>query len=182
MNSAAISIQNLRKTFAAGGTIETFLRRPPRTQGSEVLQGISLEVFPGEILGVIGPNGAGKTTLLEVLATLLLPTSGEAWVCGYQVVKEAAQVRRVVSYCPSPSQSFYPRLTGVGNLEFFALLNDCPPREAKEKIREVLDLVGMDGARQAPFQRYSEGMKQRLSLARALLTDPSVLLLDEPTT
>ena len=180
MNRAAIAVQNLRKTFA-GGKIGAFLRRPFRTKGIEVLQGITLEVFTGEVVGLLGPNGAGKTTLLEILATLLLPTSGQAWVCGHEVVREAAQVRQVVGYCPAASQSFYPRLSGVGNLEFFALLNDCTPGEAKEKIREVLDLVGMDGARHAPFQRYSEGMKQRLSLARALLSEPSVLLLDEPT-
>jgi ABC-2 type transport system ATP-binding protein len=181
MNSAAIAAQNLTKTFPARKNLKTLLQHPLHLPGREVLQGISLEVFRGEVMGLLGPNGAGKTTLLEILSTLLLPTSGRAWMCGYEVVREAAQVRRVVSYCPSVSQSFYPRLTGVGNLEFFALLNDIPPRQAKEKIEAVLDLVGMDGARHVPFQHHSEGMKQRLSLARALLIDPAVLLLDEPT-
>ena len=181
MNSAAIAVQNLTKTFPARKGLKTLLQHPLRPSGIEVLRNISLEVRPGEVLGLLGPNGAGKTTLLEILSTLLLPTSGRAWVCGYEVVNQAAQVRKVVGYCPSASQSFYPRLTGVGNLEFFAVLNDFRPREAKEKIGMVLDLVGMDGASNAPFQWYSEGMKQRLSLARALLTDPPVLLLDEPT-
>jgi ABC-2 type transport system ATP-binding protein len=181
MSGAAIAVQNLTKTFPARKGLKTFLQCPLRTSGIEVLRDISLEVRPGEAVGLLGPNGAGKTTLLEILSTLLLPTGGRAWVCGYEVVNQAAQVRKVVGYCPSASQSFYPRLTGVGNLEFFAVLNDFRPREAKKKIEMVLDLVGMDGASHAPFQWYSEGMKQRLSLARALLTDPPVLLLDEPT-
>jgi ABC-2 type transport system ATP-binding protein len=181
MNSTAIAVQNLTKTFPARKSFKTLLQRPISSSGTEVLREVSLEVSTGCVLGLVGPNGAGKTTLLEILSTLLLPTSGRAWVCGYEVVREAAQVRKVVSYCPSVSQSFYPRLTGVGNLEFFALLNDIPPRQAKEKIEAVLNLVGMDGTRHVPFQHHSEGMKQRLSLARALLIDPAVLLLDEPT-
>ena len=94
---------------------------------------------------MLGPNGAGRTTLLEILSTLLLPTSGRAWVCGYEVTNQAAQVRKVAGYCPSASQSFYPRLTGVGNLKFFALLNEFGPQEAKERIGVVLALVGMEG-------------------------------------
>ena len=181
MNSAAIAVQNLTKTFPAPKNLKTLLQHPFRPNGIEVLRNISLEVSTGWVLGLLGPNGAGKTVLLEILSTLLLPTSGRAWVCGYEVAGEAAQVRKVVGYCPSASQSFYPRLTGVGNLEFFAVLNGFRPREARERIGAVLDLVDMDGVSNAPFQCYSEGMKQRLSLARALLTDPPVLLLDEPT-
>jgi ABC-2 type transport system ATP-binding protein len=146
-----------------------------------VLKGISLEVHQREVLGLLGPNGAGKTTLLEILSTLLLPTGGQATICGYDVVREAGQVRKVLSYCPSASETFYPRLTGMGNLAFFALLNNLSPREAGRKIQTVLDLLGLEGSRDVVFQRYSEGMKQRLALARALLTDPEVLLLDEPT-
>jgi ABC-2 type transport system ATP-binding protein len=181
MNSAAIAVRNLTKTFPAPKNLKTLLQRPFRPNGIEVLRNISLEVSTGWVMGLLGPNGAGKTVLLEILSTLLLPTSGRAWVCGYEVAGEAAQVRKVVGYCPCASQSFYPRLTGVGNLEFFAVLNGFRPWEARERIGAVLDLVGMDGASNAPFQCYSEGMKQRLSLARALLTDPPVLLLDEPT-
>jgi ABC-2 type transport system ATP-binding protein len=181
MNRAAIAVQHLTKTFPVRKNLKAFLRRSCRPNGVEVLRDVNLEVSTGQVLGLLGPNGAGKTVLLEILSTLLLPTSGRAWVCGYEVTREVAQVRNVVGYCPATSQSFYPRLTGVGNLEFFAVLNGFRLREARERIGGVLDLVGLDRASHAPFQHYSEGTKQRLSLARALLTDPPVLLLDEPT-
>ena len=181
MSKVAVAIQNLTKTFFAGRVLRALQKNPPREAGTEVLKGISLEVNQGEVLGLLGPNGAGKTTLLEILSTLLLPTSGQATICGCDVVRKAGQVRKVVSYCPSASENFYPRLTGMRNLEFFALLNNLSPREARRKIQTVLDLVGLEGSGDVAFQRYSEGMKQRLALARALLIDPEVLLLDEPT-
>jgi len=175
-----ISIRNLTKTFRVGRMLGRLVKRPsPGTGDTEVLKGVDLEVCRGEVFGLLGPNGAGKTTLLEILSTLLLPTSGQASVCGHDVVREAAQVRRVVSYCGAAN--FYPRLTGAVNLEFFALLNNLRPQEAKERIKAVLRQVGIDGKADVPFQHYSEGMKQELTLARALLPDPDVLLLDEPT-
>ena len=181
MRKVAVAIQNLTKTFSVGKVLQALQKNPPKKGGAEVLKGVSLQVFPGETLGLLGPNGAGKTTLLEILSTLLLPSGRQATVCGYDVVREAQQVRKVVSYCPSASDNFYPRLTGATNLEFFALLNNLSPREARRKIQTVVNLVELDAGSDIPFQRYSEGMKQRLALARALLTDPELLLLDEPT-
>lgn len=181
MSRLAVAIQNLTKTFSVGNLLRALQKNPPKKGGTEVLKGVSLEVYRGEALGLLGPNGAGKTTLLEILSTLLLPTGGQAIVGGYDVVREARQVRKVVSYCPSASDNFYPRLTGVANLEFYALLNNLSPQEARRKIQTVLNLVELDVSSDVPFQRYSEGMKQRLALARALLTDPELLLLDEPT-
>jgi ABC-2 type transport system ATP-binding protein len=180
MSEVAVAIRDLTKTFYLGNAFWRMLADPARGR-TEVLKGITLEVHKGAALALLGPNGAGKTTSLEIISTLLLPTSGRVTVCGYDVVREAAQVRRVVGYCPSNSENFYPRLSGIQNLEFFALLNNLSPREARIRIQKVLELVGMDAASTASFQRYSEGMKQRLAIARALVTDPEVLLMDEPT-
>jgi ABC-2 type transport system ATP-binding protein len=93
MNKAAISIQGLTKTFSARAFLQILMKDPPRRGVTEVLKGVSLEVSAGEAVGLLGPNGAGKTTLVEILSTLLLPTSGRASVCGYDVVSEAARVR-----------------------------------------------------------------------------------------
>lgn len=179
--TAPISVLNLTKTFPAKNMFLRMLGNPAIPDGSTVLRDVCLEIVPGELFGLLGSNGAGKTTLLEILATLLLPSRGTVRVCGFDVIREAAQVRNSVGYCPAASDSFYPRLTGWENLQFFALLNDLPASEAKQKISWALDLVGMNGAGTVSFQRLSQGMKQRLAMARALLNDPPVLLLDEPT-
>lgn len=168
----AIVLRNLTKSFPAGRH-----RSPLR----EVLREVSLEVLPGEIVGVLGPNGAGKTTLLEILATLLLPTSGDALVHDRSVVTEPAAVRGLVGYCPCGFDSFYPRLTAATNLEFFAALNGFQFRTGQQRLNEVFDLLGINGSRHLDFQRHSTGMKQKLVLARALIVDPAVLLLDEPS-
>jgi ABC-2 type transport system ATP-binding protein len=182
VRSAIISIENLTKSFSFGEYLRSLFK--PGDWGEaqpDVLKGVNLEVREGEVLGLLGPNGAGKTTLIEILATLLLPTSGRASVCGHDVVREAAQVRKVVSFCSTVAENFYPRLSATQNLEFFALLNNLQPREATQRIQMRLSQVGLRDIRDAPFQHYSEGVKQRLGLARALLTNPMVLLLDEPT-
>jgi ABC-2 type transport system ATP-binding protein len=172
MTGHAIELRNLTKSFAAGRKAA-----PAR----EVLRDVNLEVARGEIVGVLGANGAGKTTLLEILSTLLLPTSGEALVYDRNVVADAAAVRQLVGYCPCGFDSFYPRLTAAANLEFFAALNGFRFRSGKRRLNELFDLLGINGSRHVDFQRHSTGMKQKLLIARALLTDPAVLLLDEPT-
>lgn len=150
-------------------------------QSRPALDGISLTVESGHIFGLLGPNGAGKTTLVRILSTLLLPTNGMATVCGYDVVREASKVRSLIGLATSSERSFYFRLTGYQNLEFFGGLLGLRGRELRHKIEYLLHLVGLSDARNLPFMRYSNGMKRKLSLARCLLNDPPVYLLDEPT-
>jgi ABC-2 type transport system ATP-binding protein len=165
MTVPTIAVADLRRSFA----------------GREVLRGVSADVRQGEVFAMVGVNGSGKSTLIEILATLLLPTSGRATVAGFDVVQQASDVRRLVGYCPSNPQTFYPRLTGRRNLAFFAALYEVDVRVAERRIDSLLERVGLADASHARVERYSDGMKARLSIARALLTDAPVLLLDEPT-
>lgn len=181
MTAAAIVVQNLTKRFPVGRPWEAFVCRPFRSRWPMALDGVDCAVRQGEIFGILGPNGAGKTTLLKILCTLLLPTSGRAVVSGYDVVDAPHKVRQVVGYCLDTERSFYYRLTGRQNLAFFATLNNLRAGERACRIAEVLEIVGLQGAADARFMTYSKGMQQKLGLARALLTDPAVLLLDEPT-
>ena len=145
----------------------------------QALRNATLEVTRGEILGLLGANGVGKTTLLEILATFLLPTSGQAWVDGHDVVRDPLAVRRAIGYCPAGA-GFYQRLSGRQNLEFFAALRRLSAAGIRERIAHLWELVGLDRFREVIVGRYSDGMRQRLALARTLLSDPAVLLLDEP--
>jgi ABC-2 type transport system ATP-binding protein len=152
-----------------------------RFGSTEALHGVELTVAAGEIVGLVGANGAGKTTLVETLATLLLPTAGSAAICGFDVAADAKRVRERIGYAPANAHSFYPRLTAAANLRFFAVAAGLPRAEAGRRVAAVAQLVGLDGCGDVRFDRCSEGMMARLSIARALLTDAPVLLLDEPT-
>jgi len=145
------------------------------------VRSVDMEVRRGEVFGLLGPNGAGKTTLTKMLCTLLLPSSGSATVAGYDLVKQQAKVKSSISLISSEERSFYWRLTGRRNLEFFAALNGMPGNEAQRRIPEVLELVGMSDAADRRFMEYSTGMKQRMGLARGLLADPQIFFMDEPT-
>jgi len=182
VQKVSVSIHNLTKSYSLRRHLQKVDNNSQAmNRSAHVLRGVNLEVYEGEVLGLIGQNGAGKTTLVEILSTLLLPTSGRASVLGHDVVHEAAQVRRVISYCSAAFENFYPRLSARRNLEFFAFLNNLPPQEARERTLMVLGQVGLSHKADVPYQHYSEGMKQELALARALLTNPPVMLLDEPT-
>jgi ABC-2 type transport system ATP-binding protein len=176
----AISMENLTKIFPATQGLEALLW-PKRSGWVEALKGISLKVEKGEIFGLLGPNGGGKTTLLEILATYLLPTSGRAWVNGHDLVREPLPVRHSVGYCPAGSRGFDLRLSGKRNLKFFALLSQLPRVHARDQIEKLWELVGLHTYKDVPVAHYSDGMRKRLALAKTLLTDPPILLLDEPT-
>lgn len=140
---------------------------------------ISITINKGEIFSLLGPNGAGKTTLIKILATLVIPTSGTAKVNGYDILKEENKVRRSIGLSTGRERSFYFRLTAKQNLEFFGSLQGLKGGELKARVEYVLRELGLYKDRK--YMKYSNGMKKKLSLARALLADPSVYLLDEPT-
>jgi ABC-2 type transport system ATP-binding protein len=177
----AIELHDLVKRFPRHRGYRELLRHPRRRAETEALRGITLSVERGEVFGLLGPNGAGKSTLIRILCTLVLPTEGSASVDGHDVVRDAAAVRRRMGYVVADERSFYWRLTGRQNLRFFATLNNMVGREAERRLEEVADLVGLLRDLDRPFLHYSTGTKQKMAIARGLLTDPSVLLLDEPT-
>jgi ABC-2 type transport system ATP-binding protein len=146
------------------------------------LDRINLEIRKGELFGLLGRNGAGKTTLVKVLCTLLPPDEGTASVNGFDVVKQQMQVKQSIGTIFSLGErGFFWRLTGYSNLEFYAAINNVPRQGRKERIMNVLEFLDIKEMAFEKFQRYSGGMKRKLALARALLPDPPVLLLDEPT-
>jgi ABC-2 type transport system ATP-binding protein len=167
--TAAVSLDHLSHSF--GG---------PHGQVA-ALTDLNLEIAPGEFFGLFGPNGAGKTTLIRILTTLILPTGGSAAIYGHDVVRQAGLVRAHLGLVFSNENSFYGRLTGRQNLEFFAALQNLSRAEARRQIEALLELFDLSGAGRTPFQYYSTGMRQKLNVVRALLHDPPVLFLDEPT-
>lgn len=160
-----IVVRSLRKRFGA----------------VQALDGVDLEVRPGEIVGVLGQNGAGKSTLLRVLGTTVLPDSGQASIAGHDVVTEASLTRRATGVVLGDERSWYWRLSGRANLEFFAALHGYGRRQGRTVASRLLSQTGLDDVADRRFDGYSSGMKARLSVARALLGHPAVLLLDEPS-
>ena len=176
MTAPVIEVEGLRRTYrVTTGAV----RR--RTLEVEAVRGISFSVGKGELFGLLGPNGAGKTTTIKMLITLLVPTSGTARVLGYDVVRQAREVRKRIGYVFGGDRGLYDRLSGLDNLRYFAELYGVPPREQKRGIAELLDLVGLSGRETERVEGYSRGMRQRLHVARGLLHDPPVVFLDEPT-
>ena len=142
---------------------------------------LSIELRRGEIYGLLGPNGAGKTTTILMLLGLSEPTSGEARVLGLDPTRNALEVKRRVGYLPD-SVGFYPGLTGRENLRYTARLNGLDRTDAEAQIASLLDEVGLAEAADRPVETYSRGMLQRLGIADALMKEPEILILDEPTT
>lgn len=141
--------------------------------------GVDLWVGPGEIYGLVGPNGAGKTTTMKILATLLAPTAGEAFVTGIPVADDPIEVRRRIGYMPD-FYGVYDDLRVWEYLDFFARCYDVPARRRPAMIGELLEIVGLTDKRDAYVETMSRGMRQRLCLAHTLVHDPALLILDEP--
>jgi len=147
--------------------------------GKTAVDGLDLAVGEGEIFGFLGPNGAGKSTTILMLTGMIEPTDGRCLVDGIEVAKDPLQVKKIIGYLPE-DVGFYGNMTGEQNLDYFARFYGMDAKERKERIAELLDLVHLDGVTQKAGE-YSRGMKQRLGLAQALINDPKVLFLDEPT-
>jgi ABC-2 type transport system ATP-binding protein len=153
-------------------------RVPNRSKA--ILNDISFNVEKESIYTLLGPNGSGKTTIMKILSTSILPTSGRVLISGFDVVKDARKVRSLIGLCSDSERTFYYRLTGYQNLEFFANLYGLSKKELKVKLQEIIELVGLKEFSNVLFMNYSHGMKKKLALARCLINNPSILLLDEP--
>lgn len=177
----AILVEGLVKRYPVFRGFRDLVLRPFDRRRVTALDGLDLEVGRGRVFCLLGPNGAGKTTLVKVLATLVLPDGGRALVDGRDVAREPAAAKRAVGFAVSDERSFYWRLTGRENLEFFAALHGLRGAERDRRVAEVLGVAGLDAAAGLRFNAYSTGMRQMLAFARALLADAAVLLVDEPT-
>ncbi len=177
----AIEGYQIEKSFSKKRSVKDLLTRPFTPPGKvRALLGVDLRVKPGEIFGLLGPNGAGKTTLIKILSCLVLPDRGRA-VVGGEDVRHENKVKPQIGLVHSDERSFYWRLSGTDNLRFFARLYDVPGPRIDARIDELLRKVDLVDASSRRFSDYSSGMKQRLAIARALLHDPPILLMDEPT-
>jgi ABC-2 type transport system ATP-binding protein len=145
----------------------------------QALQDLSLEVPQGSVYGLIGPNGAGKTTLLRILGALIPPSAGQVWFDNEEVSQAPAKIQRRVGYMPD-FFGVYPDLTASEYLDFYAGIHGIPHKKRARAVADLLELVDLTSKRDALVETLSRGMKQRLCLARALVHDPDVLLLDEP--
>jgi ABC-2 type transport system ATP-binding protein len=172
----AIEVEHLRRVYRA--QIGIFKRSIKEVVA---VDDISFDVRQGELFGLLGPNGAGKTTTVKMLATLLIPSGGSARVDGFDVVKQANEVRKRIGFIFGGERGLYWRLSGEDNLRYFASLYGVEPEVSKKRIPYLLEMVGLKGRGNERVGGYSRGMKQRLHVARTLLHDPDILFLDEPT-
>jgi ABC-2 type transport system ATP-binding protein len=179
--AAAVVVEDLGKIFRQPGGFGDLLRGRLFRGAVEALAGVSFTVAPGEIACVMGPNGAGKSTLVRILGGLLLPSSGHATVAGADVRAATPAYRSRVAFVVGDERSFHFQVSGRENLCYFAALHGLTAREGRRRAGALLDRVGLGPAADRRFKEYSRGMRQRLAIARGLLGDPEVLLLDEPT-
>ena len=178
-NRRPLVVRGLSKTFGPGV-------RPPWSKKPErrvrALEDVSFQVAPGSIYGLIGANGSGKSTLIRTLSTLVLADAGEVRVFGYDVARESMQVRRLINRV-SADPSFFRQMSALENLQFYGRIYGMPGKEVRRRAVAILDRLGLDRGRQrAMVKELSRGQQQKIAVARAFLTSPVLMLLDEPTT
>lgn len=164
LNGSEIAIENLTKNF----------------EDVTAVDGLSLKIEKGELFGLLGPNGAGKTTVIKVLCGLLKPTSGSVHVGGWDVLKETTKVKEIIGVCPQDAVA-YPFLSGRENVELFGNLHTIPKEKLKENTNDLLEKLGLSEEADRHLGKYSGGMKRRINLIMALVHDPEIAFLDEPT-
>jgi ABC-2 type transport system ATP-binding protein len=177
-----ISVRGVTMQFPVAKRYRELLLHPLRSRHMvTALKSVDLEVKKGDRIALLGPNGAGKTTLLKLIGGLLLPTQGEIIVNGYDTLRHNSAARKSVGFVMNEERSFFWRLNAIQNLEFFAALDNLSGKSLDDRVRELIHFVGLDSHVDKTVDTYSSGMKQRLSLARGLIAEPEVLILDEPT-
>ena len=167
--TAPVAVQNLAKTFYDESRGEV-----------QAVDDVSFECRAGEIFGLLGANGAGKTTTLRILATILKPSAGSASVMGHDVLTDPEAVRASLGFSSSTT-ALYPRLTARETLDFFARINGCPKAQARERVARLIQRFGIEEYADARVDKLSQGMKQKVAIARTVVHDSPVLIFDEPT-
>ncbi|MFU8772463.1 MAG: ATP-binding cassette domain-containing protein [Anaerolineales bacterium] len=172
---SAIRTENLGRIYKIRGGKKTEARQ------LVALKDVNLEIPPGELFGLLGPNGAGKTTLIKILTTLLAPTTGRAWVSGFDVTQQPQNVRLRINMVSGGEASGYGLLTVRENLWMFSQFYGLPSKLANQRIKELMEVVGMGDRINTKSSDLSTGLRQKMNIVRGFLTDPEVLFLDEPT-
>jgi ABC-2 type transport system ATP-binding protein len=174
--SLAIEVKDLRRIYK--------IRGPKKKEDAKeivALDGLDLEVQRGELFGLLGPNGAGKTTLIKILSTLLLPTNGTAQIQGLDVVKDVQDIRRIISMVSGGETSGYGLLTVEENLWMFSRLYGLDSKVARQRIEQMLNIVGLSDRKRSKISDLSTGLRQKMNFVRGFISDPDVVFLDEPT-
>ena len=176
--AAPVRVENLAKVYTVRQRRGLFKSKKHQVPA---LMGVSLDVQQGEIFGLLGPNGAGKTTLIKIITTLLLPTSGEAWVNGYHIQKEENKVRASVGCMLMGERGLYWKLTGRENLDFFGALYFLSPADRRKRAETIIKRLDLGEIADRAVETYSSGQRMKLAFAKALINDAPLLILDEPT-
>ncbi len=173
-----IELHHISKSFTERNWRSLFFRQP---RIINTLRDVSFTVGKGEIMGLLGPNGAGKTTIIKILATLITPDSGRSSITGLDTCQSPHLIREKIGLVSANDRTFYWRLTGRDNLDFFASLYNLQGAVKTRRVAEVIELTDMTAKANFRFMSYSTGQKQRIAIARAMLAQPDILLLDEAT-